>query len=97
MQVIQQGTEQNAVTRPLFGDMGVTEHGEFDQDPENQEQKDICRVLLFKYTDHRCWTVLRLVVIDFGKTNIVTIQTRNDHLFCTHLFSIAGHKFIAFV
>ena len=38
-----------------------------------------------------------LVILDFGKANIVSIQTRNYNLPGTNLFSIFRHKVVSFV
>ena len=43
---------KHAIFWPACSDMGMQEHGEFDQHPEYKQQKNISRVFLFKYSDH---------------------------------------------
>ena len=73
--------------------MRMQEHRQFYQQAEKQQYYNIGRGFLSEDANHGYglgW--FGLVKIDFSKTNIVSIQTGDDHLVRTYLFAIFSHE-----
>src|SRR5207249_487870 len=73
--------------------MRMQKHRQFYQQAEKQQYYNIGRGFLSEDANHGyglCW--FGLVKINFSKANIISIQTRDDHLVRTHLLAILSHK-----